>query len=297
MRSRAMSMPTRRHIAAIVGNRARTRSASRCCSVRNTGPPDASISRTMPRATTSRGARSPAASYRCMKVSPRPFTSFAPSPRSASDIRNLRRARQAERGRVKLDELEIGDARSGMPRQGDAVARRDRGIGRFAEDLSCTAGGQQHPRSAHGPGHPTVVEVFDAGHATVCDDHCRHEGVVHRVDAGQRRHAFPHRPGDFATRGIARVENPVDAVGRFEAEDQVAVRRRDRSGHPTPSVRGRSVALQRRARARPTRRTVLRPPRACRQRAVPRCRRGPSPPRCRPVRNRCCSRWPRPWSG
>ena len=78
-----------------------------------------------------------------MKRSPASLTSHAPSPRSASDSRNRGAPGDRERGRMKLHELEIRHARAGPPREGDAVAGRDRRIGRFAEDLTRAAGRQQ----------------------------------------------------------------------------------------------------------------------------------------------------------
>ena len=45
---------------------------------------------------------------------------------------------------MELDELEIGDARAGAIRHRDAVAGRDRRIGRLAVDLPRAAGRQQH---------------------------------------------------------------------------------------------------------------------------------------------------------
>ena len=55
-----------------------------------------------------------------------------------------RRARHAQRRRMELDELEVGDPRAGAIGQRDAVAGGHRGIGRLAEDLSGAARGQQH---------------------------------------------------------------------------------------------------------------------------------------------------------
>ena len=78
-----------------------------------------------------------------MNGSPRSLTSRAPSPRSASEIRKRGAPGTLQRGRMKLDELQIGDARAGVIRERDAVAGGDAGIGRFAEDLTGAAGRQQ----------------------------------------------------------------------------------------------------------------------------------------------------------
>ena len=50
---------------------------------------------------------------------------------------------------MKLHELEIGDACAGKPREHDAVAGGDGGIGRLSEDLAGAAGRQQHGGCVH----------------------------------------------------------------------------------------------------------------------------------------------------
>ena len=54
-----------------------------------------------------------------------------------------RSARNRQRGRVKLHELEIGDARTRMKGQRDAVTGRDRRVRRFAKHASGAAGCQE----------------------------------------------------------------------------------------------------------------------------------------------------------
>ena len=100
-----------------------------------------------------------------MNVSPLPLTSRAPSPRSASEIRNRGASAFFKRRRMKLDELEIGDAGAGVVRQRDAVAGRHRRIGRLAEDLAGAAGGQQHGWRRRQTPRARLIEKPDAGNA------------------------------------------------------------------------------------------------------------------------------------
>ena len=70
-----------------------------------------------------------------------------------------RRAREVERRRMKLDELEIRDARAGVVRERDPVAGRDRGVRRLAKHLTGTAGRQQCRARVHLAARAARVEV------------------------------------------------------------------------------------------------------------------------------------------
>ena len=158
-----------------------------------------------------------------MKRSPSSLTSQAPSPRSASDNRNRGAPGNRERRRMELHELEIGDARAGAPRQRDAVAGRDRRIGRLAEDLSGAAGRQQH-RAA-----PSIV----AGVARVAIRRARRSGRPRTISAIARvwlstvharvgRDARPQQPADLASGRVARVQHAAHAVRALAAERRAA---------------------------------------------------------------------------
>jgi hypothetical protein len=69
-----------------------------------------------------------------------PVAQDAPGP--AHDLADQRpgRARDVEAGRVELDELQVAHARAGAEAERDAVAGRDHGVGRLAEELARAAG-------------------------------------------------------------------------------------------------------------------------------------------------------------
>ena len=78
-----------------------------------------------------------------------------------------RGARHVERRGMELDELEIGDARTRVVGERDAVARRHDRIGRLAKYLAGAAGGEQRRRRAHFVRRSGGVNVTNAGHAAV----------------------------------------------------------------------------------------------------------------------------------
>ena len=80
---------------------------------------------------------------------------------------------------MKLDELEIGDARPGAVRQRDAVAGRDRRIGRLAEHLPGAAGREQHaPARARRRSAPSSLQKPRADAAAVLDDEADDPRVI-----------------------------------------------------------------------------------------------------------------------
>ena len=104
------------------------------------------ISKSMARATMSRGASSARSSCAGMKRVPAAGQlrrqQQPPSPRTASDDQEGLGVRVVQAGRVELDELHVRHAAAGAPCHRDAVAGRGVGIGRVQVDLAGAAGGQ-----------------------------------------------------------------------------------------------------------------------------------------------------------
>ena len=126
---------------------------------------------------------------------------------------------------MKLHELEIGDACARMVRERDAVAGRNRGIRRLAEDLAGAAGREEHRvRRVPAWRTPGRSKYRTPAIWPDLDDEIGDERVVDRRDGVQRPDLLPHRAADRAAGGIADVENAPDAVRRLEPERQFAVR-------------------------------------------------------------------------
>ncbi|HZW73355.1 MAG TPA: hypothetical protein VFF43_07395, partial [Caldimonas sp.] len=134
-----------------------------------------------------------------------------------------RRAWHRERGRMKLDELEIGDTRTGMERQRDAVACRHRRIRRLAKHPARAARRQQRRTRARVAREPKLIVEADADHAPTLDKQRRDEGVVLRLDGVERAYALPEHARDLASRRVARVQHPPHAVGGFTAARKLPV--------------------------------------------------------------------------
>ena len=201
-----------------------------------------------------------------------------------------------QRGRMKLHELEVRDARAGAIRHRHAVAGRDRGIGRVAIDLTGAAGRQQHDAGARRPDACRPP----AGSARRCSGRrSTISSTAARVSVRARRRGSadtrPTAPADLAAGRVARVQHAPDAVRPFDRQRRRARRRRDRTPRPSRSARARSAGRLRPARAPRARRTGRRRRRACRRRAAPASRRRRPRPRCRPARSRCCPRAAPPW--
>jgi hypothetical protein len=125
---------------------------------------------------------------------------------------------------MELDELEIGDARAGQIREHDAVARRDRRIGRLAIDLPGAAGREQRRIRARLVQHARRVQEPHANHRGVLDDRLHGGGMV---DDGDRRAAGEVRgehARDLAARRIARVQHAPHRVRGLAREIERAVR-------------------------------------------------------------------------
>ena len=98
------------------------------------------------------------------------------------------RTGQLERGRMKLHELEIRDARAGVVRERDAVAGGHRGIGRFAE----TPGRRRRSPAASRARAPRARAPDRSKNATPAtrpslDEQFGDERVIDRLDRRQRR--------------------------------------------------------------------------------------------------------------
>ena len=148
-----MSMPSCRQRAWMVGKCSFRKASPRCVASSHTwSRPCFFISKSMARATMSRGASSRRSSWACMKRvpgSPGPrqleLRTFA-AQRLGDEEAALLRVVQA--GRVELDELHVADAAAGAPGHGDAVAGGGVGVAGVAVDLAHAAGGQHHRRGA-----------------------------------------------------------------------------------------------------------------------------------------------------
>ena len=134
------------------------------------------------------------------------------------------RARTLERGRMKLDELQIGQARAGVIRERDPVAGGHRRIRRFAEDLSGAARGQQRRVRAKLLARPGWIEERDADDAPVLHEQLGDERVIDRVDRRQPADALPERAPDFAARRVAGMQHAPHAVRRFAPERGLSAR-------------------------------------------------------------------------
>ncbi len=153
---------------------------------------------------------------------------------------------------MKLHELEIAHARPGAPRHREAIAAGDVRIGRFLEDLTGAAGGQQH-RARVDVDPPPVVEadVRRRGRSRP-----ERRGVWPARDRG--RAAGDARPRDARacarSRGPSRRARAARAArcARLRARARAGRRRRDRSRRPSRAARARSAAPRRRAPRRPS---------------------------------------------
>ncbi len=100
------------------------------------------ISKSIARATMSRGASSPRASCCGMKRVPSGRRRMPPSPRTASEIRNDLACGWYRQVGMELDEFHVGDARPGAPAHGDPVAGGDVRVGGVQVHLARAAGGE-----------------------------------------------------------------------------------------------------------------------------------------------------------
>ena len=128
----------------------------------------------------------------------------------------------AERRRVELDELEVGDGRSGTQRDGDAVAGRLCRIRRHVEEHAGTAC-REHDRVGIelDPSEP-AVETGDAAAPTPFDDEVGDEDALEHGDAA-RREGRRERPGHLGTgRHASRVDHACHGMATLAGAGELA---------------------------------------------------------------------------
>jgi 3-dehydroquinate synthase len=135
-----------------------------------------------------------------------------------------RRAAPAERRRMKLDELEIRDARAGVIGERDAVAGGDRRIRGFAKHAAGAAGGEQRRPRVDLATDILGIEIRHADHTSVVDEHFGDERVIDDRDVRERADAVPQRASDFAAGCIACVQHAANGVRGLTPERGPAAR-------------------------------------------------------------------------
>ena len=127
-----------------------------------------------------------------------------------------------EGGRVELDELQIGEARAGAPREGEAVAGRLRRVGRPREDLADAAGGE-HDRPRAVEDERTVgVPGEDAGDAAAVPHQLEGEGALEDGEAALRAERGAQGAHDLGARGVPRVQDACSRVRGLAREVELA---------------------------------------------------------------------------
>jgi hypothetical protein len=124
---------------------------------------------------------------------------------------------------MELDELEIGHPRAAAVRHRDAIAGRNRRIGRVPVHVTGAARRQEHglrPCESH---RPVVAQVFDAGAAAPLDQQIHHPGVRVGVDARHRRHPRVEHGADLAAGRVAGVQHTAHAVRALDRQRQLAI--------------------------------------------------------------------------
>ena len=197
---------------------------------------------------------------------------------------------------MKLDELEIRDARAGVERERDPVAGRDRGVRGLAKHLTRAAGRQEYGARVHLAAHAARVEVAKAARVPAVDDQVRDECVIDGLDRRERAHSLPQHASNLAAGGVAARGGRGERCARPRGRAPDGRRPRGGIERPTPAARARTAGRPGPANRPPPRRTVRRRRGACLPHVTTACRRRPRPPRCRPARNRCCSQPVQPWS-
>ena len=135
-----------------------------------------------------------------------------------------RRAPDVQRGGVELHELQVGHARAGAVRDGNAVARGDRRVGGLPEELTRAAGGQER-RGRRDHAVPTLlVQVARPRATAVHHDGIDRQRVLDHTHPGQAADPLPQYPRDLAPGCIAGVQHPPHAVGGLAGERNPAVR-------------------------------------------------------------------------
>ena len=170
-----------------------------------------------------------------------------------------RHRRMVQRGRVELDELEVGARDAGLQRQRDAVAGRQRRVGGDREALA-DAAGREHDVDARGRTRPRRrAQREHAGAAAALDEQLDREPALAHLDVAVAATAATSarsisapvasppacttRASEWPPSRASRSSSPSGRLG-------VEVRRRARR------ARARDRALRRRGRGRRRRRTA-----------------------------------------
>ncbi len=155
-----------------------------------------------------------------MNASPRALTSRAPSPRSASEMRN--RGAPARFSAVGWNCTNSRSATRAPASNPSAMPSpvATAGVGGLAEHLAGTAGGQQCGAGAHLMAAPVGVEVAHAAREAGIDDDLGDERVIDGVDRRQRADAIPEHAADLAAGRVACMQDAADAVRGLAAERQ-----------------------------------------------------------------------------
>ena len=183
--------------------------------------------------------RLPSASTRC-----------APSPRIASEtsgcwaLRSPSGAgRHHQRGRVELDELDVGDDRAGPQRERDAVAGGHGRVGGRRVHLAHAAGGEHH-RARQDRADAVLgalaehVQRDAAGPAVGVAQQVEHERVLDQPDPRIAQDRGVQRPLHLgAGRVAAGVHDPVGVVAALPGQHQRAVAGAGRTRRPSASAR------------------------------------------------------------
>jgi hypothetical protein len=145
-------------------------------------------------------------------------------------LRRVAGRAEVQRGRVELDELDVGHRRPGPQRQRDPVAGRHHRVGRGPVDLAHPAGGEHHGTGEDGA-HPVLrtlaehVQGHPGGPAGGVGEQVEDQCVLDEPDPRVAPYRRVQRPLHLGTGGVpAGVHDPVGVVPAFAAEHQRAVR-------------------------------------------------------------------------
>ncbi|GIW72245.1 MAG: hypothetical protein KatS3mg102_1787 [Planctomycetota bacterium] len=206
-------------------------------------------------------------------------------------------ARDIERRRVELDELQVGQHRPGAQGHRHPVAGRLRRVGRLAEQLASTARRQHHcMRPDHlaavlGMGQQRAAATFLRG------QHVDREGLLQQLHAGLRAYRRQQCARYLAPGAIALgVQHPRPQVSPLARERPAPRRRAVEAGAELRQPVDRRHSLPPPPHGPPPPRTARRPPPGCRARAARPNHRDRPRRRCRPAPRRCSPRAARPCS-
>ena len=227
------------------------------------------------RATTSRGASS-ARGVSAMKRVPFSSTRIAPSPRTASLMRFKRRSRRIERGRVELDEFEIGECGSGAGGERKALAEGAGGICPMREEAADTARGDDDAaRRATAAGH-SAPEARSPVTAPSSTSRRRAASAFDHLDRGRRADRPRQGANDLAPgRVAAGMDDSLAPMRGLEPKQQGAVGAAVELNSETLEIFDRRGRRAENAARQQSRRKAHRPPPAYRQRGLPASSSGP----------------------